>query len=360
MPCRRRSWLLGNLSALLDYHRGDPAKLGELLSLPGEQLIGALAGSRRGELTRTYRELEAAGIGGLTGGGELCPHTGPWPCRLGGGERMLWLSGSQSRFERLIDGPAVAIIGGPAASPYGVQMAAALARGLAAAGTTIVAGLAGELAQAAHCGALAGGRGPVAVAGDGLDRIRPAGAAALARELSEEGCVVSALPAGASGRGWGAVAAEQAVVALGTIVILVEADASAAATGAARAALAQGRAIGALPGPVTSRHQGGPHELLIEGAWLIRDARDALELLYASHPAIPGQPDSRGPALEPRLRDLLERVGAGEDTAESLTRGAADPGATMAALGELEAGGQLKRLPGGRYLADQRAGRRAR
>jgi DNA processing protein len=353
LTCRRRSWLLGNLSPLLDYHRGDPAKLRALLTLAGDVLIAALAGRRRDELSRAYRELDPALLGGPAEGGALCAHSGSWPAGLDGAERMLWLTAPQSRFERLLEAPAVAIIGGPAASPYGVQMTAALARGLAAAGVRVVAGLTGELAQTAHDGVREARGASLAVAGDGLGRVRPAGAAGLARELARSGCLVAELPADASGRGWGAVAAEQTVVALGDVTIVVEAEIGAPATVVARTALAEGRAIGAVPGPVTSYLSSGPHSLLLDGARLIRDPHDALELLYESSPERPTleTPSAFSPELQPRLREVLERVGSGEDTPERITRGAADPGDALAALGELEASGLVKRLPGGRYAA---------
>lgn len=362
--CRRRSWLLGDLSALLDYHRGDPARLAALLELDGRQLIAALAGNRRSELIRAWGELRPDGQPEAPGAG-LCAHVRSWPSRVGGaGERMLWLSSSAERFVRLARAPAVAIIGSPAASPYGGETAAGLARGLAAAGVTIVAGLTGELARAAHLGA-AEGRGPsLAVAGDGLERIRPAQAARLARQVAREGCVVSELPAQVSGRGWGAVAAERTALELGNLTILIEGEQEERSTKAARAALGLGRMVGVVPGPVTSHLSTGPHALLIEGAGLIRDAGDALELLCQGRPR-PEMTDARPlkprePALELRLRKILERVGAGEDTAEGLTRGAPDEGSVLAALGELEAIGLVRRLPGGRYVPRQPAPRGAR
>jgi DNA processing protein len=252
----------------------------------------------------------------------------------------------------------LAILGGPGASPYGTETTGALARGLASAGVTIVTGLSGELARAAHRGAAHGRGGSLAVAGDGLERIRPAGAATLAQEVAHGGCVVSELPARASGRGWGSVAAERTVVELASVVVLVEGDVEAHATDLARAAFRQGVTVGVVPGPVTSRLSTGPHALLMERARLIRDAGDALDLLYEGAPGpTPTAADPAGPAVGRRLREILERVGAGEDTAERLSRGAADGGAVVAALGELEALGLLRRLPGGRYVAREPARR---
>ena len=360
--CLRRSWLLGELSALLDYHRGDPPRLRALLELPGEALIAALAGRRREELARAYGELDTGALLRSARGGAICPHTGAPPASFAAGERMLWLSSSRSRAMRLLDGPSVAIIGGRSASPYGVQMAASLGRGLAAAGVTLLAGLAGELAQSAHHGVLAAGGASLALAGDGLGRIRPAEAARLAALLARRGCVAAELPWAAGGRGWGALAAEQAAVELAEVTILVEAYEEEPATAAARALLARGGALGAVPGPVTSRRSAGAHELLREGATLIADTHDALELL---HRRSPGR-QSHAPSVSDEVQleglagELLERIGAGEDSPERLARDARDPGAVIAALGELEAMGLITRLPGGRYGARDPARRPSR
>jgi DNA processing protein len=354
MECRRRSWLLENLSAILDYHRGDPARLSELLALGDGELIDALAGARRQELKRTHSRLPAGNVRSFAGGGEVCMHEAGWPPGLHaeGAPRMLWLTSAPERLECLLRMPTVSILGGPGASPYGAEMAGALARGLAAAGVTIVAGLAGEIARAAHRGVLEVEGGSLAIAGDGIGSVRPAAAATLSREIARAGCVVSELGPRGSGRGWGAVAAERTTAAFGNVAILVESEAAVGPLAGGRSAVSLGRPLGAVPGPLTSRLSGGPHVMIREGATLIRDAGDVLELLYAADPDIrrlDGQLESR--SLEEPLRSILERVGAGEDTPERLARGASDAGGVLAALGELEAIGLLRRLPGGRYQA---------
>jgi hypothetical protein len=55
--------------------------------------------------------------------------------------------------------------------------------------------------------------------------------------------------------------------------------------------------------------------------------------------------------LDPLLRDVLERVGAGEDTPGRLLGAHADADKLLRALGELELMGLLVRGDGGRYVA---------
>ena len=55
----RRGWLLGLLSPALDYRCAEPSRLIELLALADEQLLSALAGSRRATLTARYEQFDA-------------------------------------------------------------------------------------------------------------------------------------------------------------------------------------------------------------------------------------------------------------------------------------------------------------
>ena len=80
----------------------------------------------------------------------------------------------------------------------------------------------------------------------------------------------------------------------------------------------------------------------------MRDPQDALDALYGVGRCEVA--DTR-PELEPRLRDVLDRVGAGEDTLTKLTARGADINETLLALARLELSGAVARGDGGRYLA---------
>ena len=54
--------------------------------------------------------------------------------------------------------------------------------------------------------------------------------------------------------------------------------------------------------------------------------------------------------MRPGLREVLERVGAGYDTPDKLTRAGVRASAVLPALSELELEGLLVRGDGGRYL----------
>jgi hypothetical protein len=92
----------------------------------------------------------------------------------------------------------------------------------------------------------------------------------------------------------------------------------------------------------------------MDGAPLVRGPDDVLELLYQLGVSPIGNtgPTSGGPRanLEPRLRETLVLVGAGQDTPDKLARRGQDTGEVLLALSELELMGLLTRGDGGRYV----------
>jgi DNA processing protein len=339
--CARRGWLLGELSPLLNYHQGHPQRLGELLELPDEQLIDALAGSRREQLHARYRALPVDDQPQRRQAGWLCRHDLRYPSLLAAtpAPPTLWIAGGAGRLESLLGRPTVGILSSAEASPYGAEMARAFARAFASAGLTVVAGLSGPIALAAHEGVREAGGAIVGVLADGLATAGGSRAVTAARIL-RSGIVVSLLEPDASGRGWGAIAAERVIVGISRTVVLVEAPETDRGIHGARLARSLGRPVGALPGMLTSVLAAGPHAMITAGGHLLRGPEDVLDLLAGLGCAPPGPlPAPSRPKLAPRLQEVLDAVGAGQDTAEW----------PSAALGELEAAGLLRRLPGGRY-----------
>ncbi len=359
--CIRRSWLLGELGAVLDCNSRADGRLFGLLALEDEELIEALGGRRRAELHRGYagfREREPKEVDDVS---RICRHDRRYPdgLRHPGAPHLLHVAGGAGRLCELTKQPVAAFLGATRASDYGVELARELGRGLAASGVTITAGCSGGLARAALAGALEIEGATLAVAGDGL-AVTSQGARRAARP-ERAGCTIAELPGDVRGRRWGANAAERIVASLGDVAIVVEAEESPRAVAAARLALGLGKTLAACPGRVSSRSSGGAHVLLRDGAQLVRDARDVLDLLYgvspsaspptARDPVDAGSAGRPSPRLSAKLRKVLEEVGAGVDTPGKLTAGSADPGELLQALGELESIGLLRRGDGGRYLA---------
>ena len=89
---------------------------------------------------------------------------------------VLHVAGNVERLAALVDRdePAVAVVGARRAGADGVEVARGLGRGLAAAGVTVVSGMALGIDAAAHAGALEVGGPTIAVLAGGADIAYPA------------------------------------------------------------------------------------------------------------------------------------------------------------------------------------------
>ena len=232
---------------------------------------------------------------------------------------MLWTRGARAGLQ----GPAVAIVGSRAASPYGLAVADRLASDLASRGIVIVSGLARGVDSAAHRGALAGGGATLAVLGSGADIIYPGEHASLAREIERSGLVMSELAPGTPPRPRFFPLRNRIISGLSRAVVVIEAGEKSGSLITARSALEQGRDVLAVPGNVLSGRNRGAHALLRDGAKIVESADDILEELGLPHPvsaqiglASAGTGTSADPVLaclspgEPADLDLLaERSG---------------------------------------------------
>ena len=93
----------------------------------------------------------------------------------------------------LLNAPAIAMVGSRNASPAVIRIAEEFAEALAAAGLTVVSGLALGIDAAAHRGALragpAGGS-TIAIIGTGIDRVYPPRNRDIAHQLAEQGGIL--------------------------------------------------------------------------------------------------------------------------------------------------------------------------
>jgi DNA processing protein len=251
--------------------------------------------------------------------------------------------------------PSVAIVGSRRPSVYGLSVAERLGYDLAAAGLTVVSGMAAGIDSAAHRGALAGGLS-VAVLGSGADVAYPAQSRRLHGELVRKGAILSEYPPGTLPRAHHFPERNRIISGLCLGIIVVEAGERSGTLITVGCALEQGRDVFAVPGPVTSPLSAGPHRLIREGATLISGAADLLQELAARWPQVPiGVPDrlpsdagdrqSAGPEAR-----LLAAIAAAAQGAEQLAQSTGLlPAEIQAALSVLEMKGLIRQLPGGLY-----------
>jgi DNA processing protein len=239
--------------------------------------------------------------------------------------------------------PAVAVVGSRAASRYGRDVAARLARDLSQAGVTVVSGFARGVDAAAHEAARAGPGGTIAVLGCGLDVNYPREHAALKEALAHADLLLSEYAPGTQPQAAYFPVRNRIIAGLASGVVVVEASRRSGSLITARLANDCGRDVFAVPGSVFSNTSSGAHELLRDGAILCRGAEDVLAELFPSV----GKPKPAAAAgaavaeLSPEARALYEVLTREEAaSAEDLVTATDLPAATvLAALFELEGAG---------------------
>jgi DNA processing protein len=200
----------------------------------------------------------------------------------------------------LLNRPALAIVGSRNATPEGIGHAEAFATALAAAGWTIVSGLAAGIDAAAHRGGLAAKGSSLAVVGNGLDRVYPAANRALAEQLATTGCLISEFAPGTAPLPANFPRRNRVISGLCQGVLVVEATLNSGSLSVARLAAEQGREVFAIPGSIHSPFSKGGHRLIKEGAKLVETAADVLEELRALPPQSPNaHPGTPGPSPGP-------------------------------------------------------------
>jgi len=188
---------------------------------------------------------------------------------------ILYVKGTLCREDNL----AVAIVGSRRCSLYGQEQASRLAHLLAAAGFTIVSGMARGIDTAAHTGALAGEGRTIAVQGCGLSRVFPPENAKLFELISASGACICELPVRAEPLAEHFPPRNRIIAGLSLATIVVEAGLRSGALITAKTALESNREVMAVPGKVDSPLSQGPHYLIKQGAKLIESVEDVMEAL---------------------------------------------------------------------------------
>jgi DNA processing protein len=350
--CLARTWLLTRLSGHLDIQR---SRIWELLALSDAALIAAVAGRSEEEVAseraqysaddaqKARAEARAAGLD------LICRCRAEYPAalrELRAPPAVLHIAGRRELRLRTYHHDAVAVVGARKANAYGKAVARSLGRGLGVAGVTVVSGLAAGIDTEAHRGALEVHGRTIAVLPGPADRPHPITNANLHREILRNGVAVSEVAPGTPVRSWMFAARHRIIAALSDLTVVVQATERSGSLLTARAGQGLGRAIGAVPGPVTSPLSAGPHQLLADGAALIRDTQDVLDAVFGvgiKSPAI----DTR-PQPTPSQVELLDAIVDGLDTASALVGAGADGERCLADLATLELAGRITRGPGGR------------
>ena len=296
--CLRRGYLIGRLAGAiagpLDHRRRRRAP--GLLALEEDKLIAAVAGDAADEVQaflEAFDPMAARERLDVLSLGAVCRHAAGYPqplLELDDPPAVLFTAGASGGLTPLAAEPAaVALVGTRNPSPYGLEMAYELGRGLGAAGVTVVSGLALGIDAAAHRGCIDAGGPAVAVLAGGPDVPYPLTNRRLYGRIRAGGTVISELPPGQRAYRWAFPARNRIMAGLAAVTVVVEAANPSGSLITSVFAADLGRTVGAVPGRVTSRFSAGSNKLLADGARVVTCAQDLLDELYGV-----GSPGPRG------------------------------------------------------------------
>jgi len=178
--------------------------------------------------------------------------------------------------------PVVSIVGSRKPSAYGKEVTERLATELASAGCIIVSGLALGVDGIAQKAALEAGGTVVAVVPNELPDISPRTNYKLAMDIIKKGGAgISEWMKGDNKivNRWSFLERNRLVSGLADGIIITEATERSGTLNTASHALNQGRDLFVVPGNITSPLSAGCNNLLKQGAYLVTDANDILNII---------------------------------------------------------------------------------
>jgi len=262
------------------------------------------------------------------------------------------------------DANAVAVVGSRACTAYGKRATERIAGGLAAAGWTVVSGLARGIDGIAHRAALDAGGRTIAVLAGGLSKIYPPEHADLAEQIAGRGALLSETPMSVDPQPGMFPARNRIVSGLARGVVVVEANERSGALITATHALEQGREGFVVPGNIDSPASAGCLDLVRKGARMVRSADDVIEDLRGIAPPDPPKPRAARPtlfeppppppagpppgldAVQQKVWDALPQPRHADDLARELGLAA---GELAVVLMKMEMRKAVRRLPGNQY-----------
>ncbi|EHH67064.1 DNA-processing protein DprA [Gluconobacter morbifer] len=269
---------------------------------------------------------------------------------------------------------AVGVVGARNASGAGLRMAESLSAELAHAGVCVVSGLARGIDSAAHAAALSTGLTAAAVAG-GLDHVYPPENAWLQAEIAERDCLVTEALLGTAPQARHFPRRNRLIAGISLGCLVVEASLRSGTLITAKLAGSYDRDVFAVPGsPLDPRSHGGNDLLRQHVAVLTENLHDILTVLPTVLPPRKSEPWQNGDAGKPlfsgfsepqalwknaepeawtdpdlvleKVRPLLSVTAIAVD--EVVRRCQFSVSAVLSVLTELELGGVVEFVPGGR------------
>jgi len=166
---------------------------------------------------------------------------------------------------------AVGVVGTRKASAYGKRMSERFGRQIACCGGIVVSGMADGVDGVAVRAALDAGGIAIGVLGHGVERVYPASARQLYRDVERQGCLISEYPPGTAPTAWTFPKRNRIISGLSDCVLVVEAPEKSGALITAQYAREQGKLLYAVPCQLDSPTGAGCCALLRDGAFAAVD-----------------------------------------------------------------------------------------
>ncbi len=177
----------------------------------------------------------------------------------------------------LLESKIFAIVGARNCSAVGSRLASTFAEEIGQAGYVISSGMARGIDTAVHKSTLK--TGTIAVVAGGVDVIYPRENTDLYNTISEMGLILSEMPLGIQPTARHFPRRNRIISGLSAGVLIVEATYKSGSLITARLALEQGREVFAIPGSPLDPRSKGPNGLIRQGAVLVEETQDILDVL---------------------------------------------------------------------------------
>jgi DNA processing protein len=255
---------------------------------------------------------------------------------------------------RILDRPAVALVGARNASAAACRFARTLASDLAREGVVVISGLARGIDTAAHQGAIS--EGTIGVIASGIDISYPPENKDLQEDVATRGLLIAEQPPGREPLARHFPYRNRIIAGMSLATVVIEAAPKSGSLITARLAAEAGREVLAVPGsPIDPRAQ-GCNQLIRDGATLIQSATDVLETIRPiSGPRVASasqgfraEPEGVEPDMQARDAVLSLLSPAPVPVDELVRQSSLSPSTVQMILLELELAGRIERHAGGR------------
>jgi len=250
---------------------------------------------------------------------------------------------------RLLERPAVAMVGARRALADAAAWTGAMASRIARSGFLVASGFARGIDGAAHEGALDAGEGTAAVFGTGPDVIYPREHRRLGERIAAEGLILTENPPGAPPHRAAFPKRNRILAGLAEATVVIQASEKSGARITARLALEAGREVMVLAAPPWDRRFAGNRILARDGAAVVQDGEEVV-LRLGGLPAPPPEPEERAEALEGARGAVARALLDGPRDTDAIARAAGlSSGEALGVLLALELEGIVEERPGKVY-----------